>query len=140
MQEWNANSSQISKIAVDKEKAKSLLQVISLREKNIDTMKSEEFSTLIVEAYYEIIKELMTAVMSIDGWKTVSHEMLIGYLKNFYKEFPVSEIYMIDQLRKARNDIAYRGISIKPEYLTRNREPILKIIAKLKSVVQSKLK
>ena len=140
MKEWDETSDQVSKTAPDKEKAKSLLQIISLREKNINSMKSEEFSTLVVEGYYEIIKELMTAVMSIDGWKTVSHEMLIGYLEKFYKEFPSQEIYIIDQLRKTRNDIAYRGVSIKKEYLTRNKEPILKIIDKLKHIIQIKMK
>jgi len=140
MEEWDETSDTVSKTVPDKEKAKSLLQIISLREKNINTMKSDEFSTLIVEGYYEIIKELLTAIMSIDGWKTVSHEMLIGYLAKFYKEFSSSELHLIDQLRKTRNDIAYRGIAIKPGYLTRNKKDILQVIDKLEHTVKMKLK
>lgn len=140
MLEWDEGSEQVSHISPDKEKAKSLLQIIALREKNIKTMKSVEFSTLIIEGYYEIIKELITAILSIDGWKTISHEMLIGYLAKVYTEFSRSELYIIDQLRKTRNDIAYRGAIIKPEYLTRNKEVIITIIDKLKQVVQTKLK
>ena len=112
--------------------------MVELREKDLKT-KSEEFATLIVEGYYEIIKELITAIMSIDGYKTVSHELLIGYLVRFYKEFSSSEIYLIDQLRKTRNSIAYRGAIIRPEYLKRNKERILLSIKKLKNIVERKI-
>lgn len=140
MREWDEYSEDVSRISPDKEKAKSLLQVVSLREKNINAMNSDEFATLIVEGYYEMIKELITAIMSVDGWKTTSHELLVGYLAKFYKDFSYAEMQIIDQLRKARNDISYRGVRIKPDYLTRNRDSVLKIINKLKQTVQRKLK
>ena len=140
MREWEEYSEDVSRISPDKEKAKSLLQVVSLREKNINAMNPDEFATLIVEGYYEMVKELITAIMSIDGWKTTSHELLVGYLAKFYKEFSQAEIYVVDQLRKTRHDISYRGVAIKPDYLTRNKDSILKIINKLKQTVQRKLK
>ena len=138
MQTWDKSSPNVSKITPDKEKAKSLLQIVELREKDLKT-KSEEFTTLIVEGYYEIMKELMTALMSVDGYKTVSHELLVGYIAEFYKEFSSAEIMTIDQLRKTRNDIAYRGVMIKAEYLARRKEDILKIITKLKETVIAKI-
>ncbi len=140
MKEWDEKSEQVSHVTRDTEKAKALLRVIVLREKNVNTMDHEEFTTLIVEGYYEIMKELITALMSIDGWKTVSHELLISYLVRFYKEFSQTEVYIIDQLRKTRNDIAYRGVMIRPEYLKRNKKTILQTINKLKKIVQMKLK
>lgn len=140
MQEWDGTSEQVSRIRPDKEKAKALLQIIALREKNINIMKSDELITLIIEGYYEIIKELITALMSIGGWKTISHELLIGYLAKFYKEFSQAELHTIDQLRKTRNDIAYRGVIIKQDYLTRNKDTILQIISKLKQIVQNKIR
>lgn len=140
MQEWDETSEQVSKITPDKEKAKALLLVIALREKNIAQMNAAELTTLIVEGYYEIMKELITAIMYVGGWKTLSHEMLIGYLAKFYKEFSQAELCVIDQLRKTRNDISYRGVTIKQEYLTRNKETILQIINKLKQIVQMKVK
>ncbi|MEK6807701.1 MAG: hypothetical protein AABX75_01600 [Nanoarchaeota archaeon] len=139
MQDWNEQSEQVSKIAIDEEKAKSLLQLIALREKNLQAMNKEEMATLVVETYYEIIKELITAIMSLDGWKTVSHELLVGYLAKFYKEFSQAELYLIDQLRKIRNDIAYRGVIIKKDYLTRNDKAILAVTEKLKQIVRRKL-
>ncbi len=139
MIEWDERSEQVSKIRPDREKAKSLLKIISLREKSISNMKACEFTTLIVEGYYEITKELITALMSIDGWKTLSHEMLIGYLAEFYTEFSRAELNTIDQLRKTRNDIAYRGLIVNDSYLERNKESVLKIINKLKHIIKRKL-
>lgn len=114
MKEWNENSDEVSKGFKDREKARSLLKLIELREKNINKFSKQESSTLIVEAYYEIVKELITAMMVIDGYKTTSHELLVGYLAKFHKEFSTFEINLIDQLRKTRNDIAYRGVMINP--------------------------
>lgn len=96
-------------------------------------------ATLIVEEYYEIVKELITALMSCDGWKTTSHELLIGYLAKFYPEIDGAEISLIDQLRQLRNDIDYRGIMINPEYVERNKEAILDVIDVLKSVANKRI-
>ena len=138
MLEWDEQSDQVFRITSDREKAKSLLKLVELRENDLKT-KSEEFSTLIIECYYEIIKELITALMSIDGYKTLSHELLIAYVARFYKEFSSAEIYLMDQLRKTRNDIAYRGILVPPEYFNRNKEKVLLLISKLKQTIISKL-
>src|SRR3989344_8341743 len=134
MQPWDRNSPDVSKMTPDKEKARSLLLIVALREKDLKT-KSEEFTTLIVEGYYEIVKELITAILSLDGYKTVSHELLIGYLAEYHKEFSSAQIMTIDKLRIARNDIAYRGVMIKPDYLARTNTAILEIISKLKEIV-----
>src|SRR3989344_791519 len=140
MKEWDENSYDVSKVNKDKEKAKSLLDLINLREEKLNLLDKEDSSTLIVEAYYEIVKELITAIMSIDCYKTTSHEILIGYLAKFHKGFSTFEINIMDQLRKTRNDIAYRGVMVNKEYLERNEQIILKIIEKLKQIVINKLR
>ncbi|MBN2042661.1 MAG: hypothetical protein JW754_02545, partial [Candidatus Aenigmarchaeota archaeon] len=139
MKVWDETSEQVLKIKPDKEKALSLLDLINLRERNLKLMNSEEFTTLIVEGYYEIIKEMITGIMSIDVWKTLSHEMLIGYIAKFYSEFPDSDISIMDQLRKTRNDISYRGVTINNDYIERNRDSILTIIEKLRKILNNKL-
>ncbi len=138
MQPWDESSDQVSRISPDKERARSLLQVVALREKDVSS-KDPILASLIIEDYYEIIKELITAILFIDGFKTTSHELLIGYLKRFYKQFSSSEIYLADQLRIIRNDLVYRGIIVPPGYLPRNKDNILIVIAKLKTVVGQKL-
>ena len=137
MLEWDKYSEKVTKISPDREKARSLLQLVELREKDL-AIKSKEFATLILEGY-EIIKELITAIMGIDGYKTVSHELLVSYLAEFYRDFSSAEVQLIDQLRKLRNDIDYRGVMISPDYVTRNKEFILQIISKLKLTVNMKL-
>ena len=139
MKEWNEQAKSVSKITPDLEKARALLKLIQLREKNIEIM-ADDMITLVVESYYEIIKELITGIMSADGYKTVSHEMLIAYVARFYPEFSSSKIMALDQLRKLRNEIAYRGVLIKPEYLERNKEVIMENISKLKTILLNKMK
>lgn len=139
MEQWDAFSDKTKQMRADKEQAKSLLRMVELREKNLPALAAPVFSTLRTEAYYEIVKELITAILAIDGWKTTSHEMLIGYVAKNCTELEASEVSLLDQLRQARNDIAYRGIMINPEYLKRNEEIIQNVIAKLKKIVHTKL-
>jgi len=66
--------------------------------------------------------------------------MIIIYLKDNYKEFNKSEILLIDELRKIRNDIVYYGKSIQKEFLINNEKDITNIIKKLFKIVRFKLK
>lgn len=139
MEQWDEHSEKVSKLRPDFEKARALMKMIAIREKRAQLTPLPDFTTLITEEYYEIIKELITAIMSIDGWKTTSHELLVGYLAKFYENFTNAEITTIDQLRIIRNDIAYRGVMINPEYLERNQQNLQIIIQKLKQLVSQKL-
>ena len=139
MEQWYSQSIKVTKLRSDREKARALMKMTELREKRVTVTPSAEFATLLVEEYYEMIKELVTAIMSIDGWKTTSHEMLVGYLAEFYKEFTSAEITLVDQLRMIRNDIGYRGVMVDGEYVQRNQETITKVIKKLKQVLDQKL-
>ena len=47
----------------------------------------------IIERYYEIIKELLTALMYLDGYKTLSHKKLIDYFVDNYKDNNYVNIY-----------------------------------------------
>jgi len=103
-------------------------------------MSSLKESYRIIEEYYEIIKELLTALLSADGYKTLSHTTLIEYLRTSYtKRFTEHEIQTIDQLRKVRNRIAYEGFSINKDYHDRKAPIALALIAKLKTLVKSKV-
>jgi hypothetical protein len=47
---------------------------------------------------------------------------------------------MIDELRKLRNDIVYRGFFIEPSFTTINKDAINKIIDSLFMTLENKLK
>lgn len=136
---WDETSDKVTRIRPDTEKAKALQKMTELHEKRAQLTPLPSMATLLVEEYYEIIKELITAIMSCDGWKTTSHELLIGYIAKFYPELNSAEILLIDQLRQMRNDIDYRGIMINPEYVERNQTTILNTITKLKAITNKRI-
>src|SRR3989344_9404294 len=129
----------IIKATPDKEKVKSILQLIDEREEFVSSIDHEKFSTNASENYYEIIKELANALLLIDGLKTTgesAHKDLIDYLAN-YKEFTESDILFMNDLRIKRNNSAYDGKKIDPSYLANNKNRILELIKKLKKKIKN---
>ncbi len=131
----------IIKTAPDRERAKAICRIVKQREEYTAAADIEKFYALIATEYYEIIKELMTAISLSDGFKAVgenAHKDLIDYLSN-YKEFTKEEMSLIDDLRIKRNNLMYRGAAIEPAYLKNNKDKLIFMINKLKGVVESKL-
>ena len=91
------------KITPDKEMVKSIIEMVSLIEDRIKIQDREKMASLIISDYYEIIKELITAVLLFDGYKTLSHKDLIDYVKEKRKDFSEHEISVLDNLRVLRN-------------------------------------
>ena len=115
----------------DKERAKQILEMANLRLKFWDQKTADEFMVLKVEAYYDIIKELIFAHLYKNGYNCTNHLCLIAYLAEKFKDFDF-EIQKIDELRKVRNEINYRGLKIKADYLERNELEFKNIIKRLK--------
>jgi hypothetical protein len=130
------------KISPDKERAKNIVSMTSLVVERIKLQdkEREKMSALMVADYYEIIKELITAVMFTDGYKTLSHKDVIEYLKERYKEFNGKEIVLLDDLRVLRNRISYDGFNIDRSYLDRNEENFKNMIKKLNKILNKRLK
>ena len=105
-----------------------------------DDIRNEKKPYKIVEEYYEIIKELITALMYTGGLKTLSHKALIYYLEKNYEEFTKQEIILIDELRKLRNDIAYYGKKVSEDFLINNESLMKVIIKKLIKILNNKIK
>src|SRR3989344_1365807 len=129
------------KIIPDKEKAKSMLNLIKNREEFLLSVDMERFSTIAVETYYEIIKELTATLLLLDGFKTIgeyAHKDLIGYLSN-YSEFSEEEKNLMNDLRIRRNASAYEGKSVDKAYLKDRKHNLSLIIKKLKNLTKRKL-
>lgn len=139
MKEWEEVKEEVWKARPDKELSRSILKMVDVRLAAIESLNKKEFTSIIVENYYEIVKELISALMSIDGYKTLSHEVLVVYLKQFYKIFTREELFLIDQLRQIRNKIVYRGFFVQEDYLKRNEGSFNLIIEKLRKVIINKL-
>ena len=123
----------VIKKSKDKAIVKGLLEMVNVRFNEVENIRN---TTLKVEAYYEIIKELITALLSDAGYKCYSHECLISFVKERYEKFTDSEIHLINQMRLIRNDLAYRGDFVEDDFLERNKEKILTIILKLKELIK----
>ena len=107
--------------------------------KQIDITK---FASNITKEYYEIIRELMTLILLLDGYKTFgegAHRRLIEYFEKNYKQFNSYEISLIDSLRITRNKISYDGFFVEKSYIERKLKDIWNIIDKLKVIVKERI-
>lgn len=127
------------KIIPDRERAKSIIKMVTLIEERIKLQDRDKMSALIIADYYEIIKELITAVLLIDGYKTLSHKDLIDYIKGRNYGFNDYDISILNDLRILRNRVVYEGFLIEPSYLNRNEILFNTIIQKLKDLIKNKL-
>ncbi|KXA96169.1 hypothetical protein AKJ37_05880, partial [candidate division MSBL1 archaeon SCGC-AAA259I09] len=85
------------------------------------------------------IKELITSLMSLKGYKSYSHICLISFLREHYPQLQEGELELIDQMRRIRNDIMYRGEPIASDYLKRRKGEIIEIIEKLTELSEEKI-
>jgi len=130
---------EIFKISKDKARANDLFTIAKERLEIIDILPRDK-TYKIMEEYYEIILELLTATMYLDGYKTLSHQAALDYCSKNYKALSSNQHNIIDSLRKFRHGIVYYGKKVSKDYLTNNEEEIIKIIKALSKLVEIKLK
>jgi cupin superfamily acireductone dioxygenase involved in methionine salvage len=131
----------IHKVFPDKQKASSILEMAEDREKVISTLQKSNFPTIITENYYEIIKELATALLLLDGLKTSgenAHKEVIDNLLN-YKEFNDKDVILLNDLRVKRNKSSYEGKKIENGYLEAREKFFAEIIDKMKFLINKRL-
>ena len=130
------------KVTPDKEKAKSILKMVDTTIEMIKVIDITKFSSNITKEYYDVIRELISVVLLLDGYKTYgegAHKKLIEYLQTKNIGFSEYEILLIDDLRITRNKVAYDGFFVERDYIERKIRDIQKIIAKLKDIIKKKL-
>jgi hypothetical protein len=126
---------ELIRVRPDKERAGSILKMVKTLLERIETTDRDKFTSLIVSDYYEIFKELITAVLLLDGYKTLSHKALVEYSRKFLDEEGVA---LIDQLRTMRNRINYEGFFVELDYLSRKEKEITSLINKLIKRIEEK--
>ena len=136
----------LTKVEIDKERVRSILEMAEHSEKYIklllEKISLQEHQTPLVRDYYEVIRELATAVLLSNGLKATgdnAHKETIDNLRN-YGEFSEEEILEIQDLRIKRNKSAYEGKPIKSPYLENKKAKLDKIILKLKMIVNKNIK
>lgn len=97
----------VHKASPNKELAASLLKSVKDREKLTLRLDVKEYSRMVFENVYDCLRELLDALLALDGYKSYSHEAAISYLKLFgVSESIISDL---DRFRAARNDSKYYG-------------------------------
>jgi hypothetical protein len=130
------------RVTPNKEKARSILKMVEKTLEMIDNLDIDKFPSNITKEYYEVIRELLSIVLLLDGYKTYgegAHKKLIDYLESNYKKFSTYEISLIENLRNTRNKIAYDGFFVEKDYIERKKKDIDLIIKKLKEIIKKKL-
>lgn len=89
---------------------------------------NKENSTFIFEDAYEAIRQFLQSFMAEEGFKPYSHESVIAFaLENGH--ISEAEASQLDQFRKIRNEIKYRGETAQKERAEHIGELAEKIIS-----------
>ena len=122
------------------ETAKALLALCEARQSVAKGIDAKKYPALVAEAHYEIVKEMITALLALEGFKCYSHVCLIAFVREYHaKSFSEAEIEIMDKLRKIRNDIGYRGVFTGADFVERNEKAVHSIIKKLDALVRGKI-
>lgn len=134
---WRLCESKFIRI-VEKDEEKTA-SIIETADKRLDFIKSNEPTnenvSFIVEGYYEIIKELLVALLLKNGLKSGNHQCLISF---FYKEHPDHEFEanLISQMSYFRNRLNYYGEEVDFGFYDKNKDEFGKIIGLLKELIK----
>ena len=125
----------IKTVQTDYDKISSIRKMCSIRLKMLNEDKlTDDTAFVIAERYYEIIKELLIALLLKNNMKSDNHECLIAFFKYKYPQY-ASETETIHQLKAVRNRVSYDGIFIKKSYIDRNRLEFQHIIKEINGLL-----
>ena len=113
----------------DYEKARAIRKMIGNRKIFVRDFKDKVDVTIICENYYEIVKELATALFLCRGIKFIGNYAHKELIKETIRLLDLDESFFIlfDDLRLRRNGSLYYGEGFERNYLV-NNEGRLKIL------------
>ena len=126
----------IRKVEKDTEKIKSILKMTNLELGIISKIEiNADTSSKLVKDYYEVIKELLIALLLSYGLKSSNHECLVSFLK---MEFPMHEYEAktIHELKNMRNRVSYDGYFVDQDYVNKNKPEFEHIISLLNELIK----
>ncbi|MBU0498213.1 MAG: hypothetical protein KKC68_01180 [Candidatus Thermoplasmatota archaeon] len=128
----------VKKVRENPEQAHALVTLAYRRLDSLKKRRKDEYPQLLIESYYEVIKEYITALLVYHGFKSYSHECLIAFLQAYYPDiFDESQLQFLDNLRKLRTDIQYRGRDVADDYLLRNQKTLETILTILGTIIKN---
>ncbi|MFH1358954.1 MAG: hypothetical protein ABIH37_03645 [archaeon] len=116
----------VKKASPDKALVKSLVITANSDLKFLDRLEiNKNSSRKIMVNYYDVLRSILEAISSLDGYKIYSHEAFTYYLKEKSEE--VLSI-KFDRFRKIRNSINYYGKNISIDETKENVKDIKNMI------------
>lgn len=113
--EYYINEGKVKKQTPDLEEASALMKKAIRRIEHIKEQKlGSKDAEFIFEDVYEAIREAGQSLMSIKGYKPLSHEAVIAFLKENY-QIDLAKIAKFDRYRKLRNKTIYEAKKISVE-------------------------
>jgi len=108
--EFYINEGKIKKQTPDINLAKSLKIDALERINQIKQLDINTFSKIIYENTYDALRDILDAILAINGYKSYSHEGSISFLKK--KNVDIEIIEALNEFRYKRNSSKYYGKSI----------------------------
>lgn len=128
----------IRQVEADKEKIGSVIETAESRLKFLKSLQADNDNvSFIVEGYYEVIKELLVALLLSKGLRSKNHQCLISYFYHKYPEYE-AEAYLIAQMSYLRNRLDYYGENIDFAFYEKNKEEFDKTVELLKRLNREK--
>jgi len=124
----------VEKRTKDEELAKSLLKIAVER---FNFFSTKNISLFTLEGIYEAIMELCHAALALEGFKTISHECAIEFLRGRY--ISDDEVEFLHRLRKKRHSIKYYGRILSEESIKRNVEKGKELFLKIRPKIEENL-
>jgi len=107
------NEGKVKRQNQDKELAKSLIDDAKERIEKAVKLDIAFFSKIVFENVYDALRNILDALLAVEGYKSYSHEASIAYLKKH--GFEDSIIEEIDSFRFKRNSSKYYGKDVSEE-------------------------
>lgn len=102
-------TSKVKKRSVDIALANSLIQDAQERIETIKDLDKEKFKKILFENTYDALRDVLDAVLAVEGYKSYSHEASIANLAGRISDTDITEL---DEFRSLRNSSKYYGKGI----------------------------
>lgn len=123
----------VIRVSPDMAKARSLRLMALDRKRLIGKLKSIRYPIIVAENYYEIIKELIMALLLVEGRKAVgenAHRDAVIEISK-WEILNQTQISLVDDLRIKGNNSYYAGKQIDEVFVENNSRYLDEVIEKL---------
>lgn len=121
----------LREVSVDTEKIDSIVELACER---LDFVRSisvtEKNVSFLFDDYYEIVKELLVALLLKNGRRSSNHQCLFSFFARKYSTYE-AEIRVIQQMNFLRNRLNYYGERVSYAYYKENYKSFERIIVLL---------